>query len=54
MGNGGGQFAGGREAVDMGKFRHALPRLHFGELTASTMLMQQERDKPSLYQNNRS
>ena len=35
--NGGGQFASGREAVDMGKFCHALPGLHFGKLTP-TML----------------
>jgi hypothetical protein len=34
---GGGQFASGREAVDMGKFGHALPGLHFGKLTP-TML----------------
>ena len=37
MSDGGGQFASGREAVDMGKFRHALPGLHFGKLTP-TML----------------
>ena len=37
MSNGGGQFASGREAVDMGKFCHALPGLHFGKLTP-TML----------------
>ena len=29
-----GQFAGGRVAVDMGKFCHALPRLHFGQIDA--------------------
>ena len=40
--NGGGQFTGGREAVDMGKFSHALPGLHFGPLTP-TMLTQQHR-----------
>ena len=44
----GGQFASGREAVDMGKLCHALPRLHFGKLTP-TMLTQQDRDKPGLY-----
>ena len=32
----------------MGKFRHALPRLHFGQATPA-MLMQQDRDKPGLY-----
>ena len=35
----------------MGKFRHALPRLHFGKLTP-TMLTQQDRDKPGLQENN--
>ena len=35
--NRGGQFASGREAIDMGKFSHALSRLHFGKLTP-TML----------------
>src|SRR6266850_299204 len=52
MSNRGGQFASGREAVDMGKFRHALPGLHFGKLPP-TMLMQQDRDKSGLYQKNR-
>jgi hypothetical protein len=33
MSNTGSQFASHREAVDMGKFRHALPGLHFGKLT---------------------
>ena len=37
----------------MGKLRHALPRLHFGDAT-SAMLMQQDQDKPGLYQNNRA
>ena len=42
VGDGGGQFASGREAVDMGKLGHALPGLHFGQLTPA-MLIQQER-----------
>ena len=52
VGNGGGQFASRREAVDMGKFGHALPRLHFGQPTP-TMLTQQDRDQPGLYEKNR-
>src|SRR6476619_8378556 len=34
----------------MGKLHHALPGLHFGELTP-TMLTQQDRDKPGLKEN---
>ena len=37
----------------MGKFRHALPRLHFGG-AAPAMLTQQDQDQPGLYQNNRT
>src|SRR6267142_7245844 len=35
----------------MGKLHHALPGLHFGELTP-TMLTQQDRDKSGLYKDN--
>ncbi len=48
--NCGGQFASHREAVDMRKLCHALPRLHFGE-TTPTMLRQQDRDKSGLRKN---
>src|SRR3954468_19304861 len=51
MSNGGGQFPSGREAVDMSKLCHALPRLYFGQLTP-TMLMQQDHDKPGLHKHN--
>src|SRR6266850_5897716 len=37
----------------MGKFRHALPRLHFGG-AAPAMLTQQDRDQPGLHKNNRA
>ena len=53
MGNGCGQLTGRREAIDMSKFRHALTRLHFGG-AASAMLLQQDQDKPGLYQNDRT
>ena len=35
----------------MGQFCHALPRLHFRQVTP-TMLTQQGRDKPGLRQDN--
>src|SRR6266404_1004280 len=49
--NRGGQFASGREPVDMRKFCHALPGLYFGQATP-TMRIQQGRDKSGLQEYN--